>query len=382
MKVLAIAGVNGRRFLKDRAGLFYVVVLPMALIVLTGLQFGGDPTPRLGLVGHGGPLAAELRAREVFEIVDVPSEADLVGQVEAGTLDAGVVVPAALTGADGRPATVGFVAGTSPRGQQARAVVGEALAKVLVEITAAQAAVSRGVEPSVAAATAERLAPAAPSRVRVRTVSTGERLFPEGVGGYDVAAPSQLVLFVFVTGLTGAAALIQTRGLGVSARMLSTPTSARSIIAGEALGRYYICLFQGVYVLLGTLLLFGVDWGDPLGAAAIIAMLCAVSAAAAMLFGALFQRPEQASGIGLIVGLCLAALGGAMMPVELFSDTLASVARLTPHYWALDAFAQLIRHGANVVDVLPQLAVLAAYAVVLMLLASWRMRVVLTRSPV
>lgn len=379
MKAFAIGGVNARRFLRDRTGLFYVVVLPIALILILGLQFGGDPTPRLGVVGPGGPLVAELRAGEVFEIVQVATSEDLVARVESSELDAGIVPPGDVTVAGEHPSTVGFVAAPTSRGQQARAIVDEALATVLAEQTAVRAAVSRGANPEAAAASAEQLAPQALGGINVRTVTTGNRRFPEGLQGYDIAAPSQLVLFVFVTGLTGSAALIQTRQLGVSSRMLSTPTSARSIIAGEALGRFYICLFQGVYVLLATLLLFRVDWGDPLGAAAVVLGLSAVSAGAAMLFGTLFKRVEQASGVGLITGLCLAALGGAMMPIELFSDTLASVARVTPHFWAIDAFAEMIRDGATVADVLPQLGVLAAYAAALLLLASWRMRAVLTR---
>lgn len=232
-----------------------------------------------------------------------------MARVELGDLDAGVVPSREVTVVGEHPSTVGFVAGTTSRGQQARAVVDEALAKVLAEQTAVRAAVSRGADPRTAGAAAERLAPQPLEAINVRTITTGDRLFPQGLQGYDIAAPSQLVLFVFVTGLTGSAALIQTRQLGVSARMLSTPTSARSIIAGEALGRFYVCLFQGVYVLLATLFLFRVDWGDPVGAAAVVIMLSAVSAGAAMLFGTLFKRVEQASGVGLIIGLCLA--GGA-----------------------------------------------------------------------
>ena len=75
---------------------------------------------------------------------------------------------------------------------------------------------------------------------------------------------------------------------------------------------------------------FGVDWGDPLGAVAIMIAVAAVSAGAAMCFGTFFSNPERASGIGVMVSLGLAALGGAMMPVELFSDTLTTVAKDDP----------------------------------------------------
>ena len=45
--------------------------------------------------------------------------------------------------------------------------------------------------------------------------------------------------------------------------------------------------------------------------------------------------------------------------------------------WGNDAFARLVGHGASVTAILPQLGVLAAYAAVLLTLASWRLRRVL-----
>jgi ABC-2 type transport system permease protein len=56
------------------------------------------------------------------------------------------------------------------------------------------------------------------------------------------------------------------------------------------------------------------------------------------------------------------------------------IAHITPHAWALDGFAELVRRNGTVVDILPQLAILTAYAVVLLILASWRLRITLTRT--
>jgi ABC-2 type transport system permease protein len=43
-----------------------------------------------------------------------------------------------------------------------------------------------------------------------------------------------------------------------------------------------------------------------------------------------------------------------------------------------DAFARLVGHGASIGGILPQLGVLAAYAAVLLTLAAWRLRRVLS----
>jgi ABC-2 type transport system permease protein len=161
--------------------------------------------------------------------------------------------------------------------------------------------------------------------------------------------------------------------------MLSTPTSISSIVLGESLGRFGTALLQGVYVMVITLILFSVNWGDPLGAILTLLVFSAVGAGAGMLMGSVFRNDQQASGIGVIVALGLAALGGAMFPSELFSPAMQTLAHITPHAWALDAFAELVRHGGNTIDILPQLGVLALYAVVLFALAAWRLRVAITR---
>jgi ABC-2 type transport system permease protein len=383
-KVHAIGAVNLRRSFRDRLNLFFVFVFPIAMVVVIGLQFGGDQDPRLGVVGDGSATEAAIVAiveEEDVVVVEVDDSSDLDERIESTDLDAGLVIP---PGADdsleaGREVAVEVIAGNTQQGQALRTIVDDAVATVAAEPTAIAAAVERGAEPGEAADSAAANADVVDA-ISVETVTTGEQLFPDDLGQYDVAAPGLLVLFVFVNGLTGAYALIQTRQLGVSRRMMSTPTSMGTIITGEAYGRWLLSLFQGVYILVATVLLFGMSWGDPLGATAVLVMVAAVAAGAAMVFGTLFSDPDQASGIGVVASLVLAALGGAMLPIELFGDTMASIARVTPHYWAIDAFAELVRHDATLVDILPQLGVLAAMSAGLLTLAAWRMRVVLSRG--
>ncbi len=56
-------------------------------------------------------------------------------------------------------------------------------------------------------------------QVGVRTTDVGEETFPATLGRFDLGASSQLVMFVFIVSLTGSAALIQSRQLGVARRM-------------------------------------------------------------------------------------------------------------------------------------------------------------------
>ena len=387
MKAFSIALSNLRRLFRDRSSIFFVFIFPLALVLLIGLQFGGTFAPQIGL--HAGDLGSiasrfvdELRAEPGIEVRIFDDEASLLAAVERGSVEAAVNLPAGFDRAvtDGDPVEVGFLARSSGIGPSLRPVVGQALQSSLLPATAASFVADQGLgDFSQALAIAEGVRSATP-RIEVRTTTVGEALFPTSLGQFDLGASSQLILFMFITALSGGAVLIQTRQLGLSRRMLSTPTSVRTILSGEALGRFAVVLVQGLYIMIGSLIIFSVNWGDPLGAAAVLVLFAAVGAGAAMLIGTVFRNAEQAGGVGVMLGLGLAALGGCMLPIQLFSPTLRQIAHVTPHAWAIDAFAKLVQDGGGLVDILPELGVLAAYAAVLLLIASWRLRVVITRT--
>lgn len=112
-----------------------------------------------------------------------------------------------------------------------------------------------------------------------------------GLGQFDLGAAQQL-LFIFLSSLTGAATLIHARRLGVISRMMAAPVTSWEAIAGQALGRFGIAVVQGAYIMLGTALLLGVDWGNPLLAGLILAVFAAVADAAAMVVGSIFDNDD------------------------------------------------------------------------------------------
>jgi ABC-2 type transport system permease protein len=220
----------------------------------------------------------------------------------------------------------------------------------------------------------------APTQVRTEAVG-GDELAREfaGLGQFDLGASSQLFLFTFLTALSGGASLIQTRELGVARRMLATSTPTSAILGGQAAGRIAVALLQALYIVVASWLLFRVDWGDPLATTAVVVLFCLVAGGAGMLVGATFRNDSQAGGVAVGLGIGLAALGGSMVPLEVFPPGVRAVAHLTPHAWANDAMAEIVRREGGIGDVTLELAVLAAYAAVLLALATWRLRRVLTR---
>lgn len=367
---------------RDKSNYFFVFILPLGIIVIIGSLFGSGFRPTIGIVAPGTGVGAGL-AERIGDIddVDVVKYDDLEGLVEAverSTVQAGVSIDEDFEDAleSGNSGRVEYLARPDSSGPQLQALVSAVVTEFSYDVISARVAGGDLAE-SITSAVDRR---GAVPPVEVRLSTTGEAMFDSSLGQFDLGASAQLVLFMFLTGLTGSAALIQSRQLGVSRRMLGTPTSARTIIVGETLGRFAVVLVQGLYILFVTLIVFGVNWGDPLGAAAIMTLFGLVAAGAAMLMGSVFQNDQQAGGVGVMLGLGLAALGGAMVPVEVMPAGMQTVARFTPHSWAIDAFSELVREDGTIIDIGPQLGVLAVFAVAMLLLATWRFRRVLTRG--
>lgn len=218
--------------------------------------------------------------------------------------------------------------------------------------------------------------------VEVVATSAGEPWVWANTGQFDLYAQGMLILFLFITTLFGAVNLVQTRQLGISKRMYSTPTTVWSAIAGEGSSRFALAILQGLIIFGGTWLFFGVNWGNGWGAALTIIVFALVATGAAMLIGAFVNNERQANGLAMTLGLVFAALGGSMFPLaalKVLSEPVYNAAHVTPHAWALEAFQKLIAEAGGVADIAGYLGILLAFAAVFFALAVWRLRVVLVR---
>lgn len=384
-KTFAIAVLNLRRTFRDRTNIFFMLLLPLLMVFMMGLSYGED-RQRLGLVVSGQEqplaerLATEFEKGERFSVERFDTEEELLRYVEQGQVNAGLTIPQDYdqTLRDGETAQVDLLYRADDwSSYPLRTWAGSVVSQEASVIGAAQFASEvggGGFDENL-----RRSEEVDPPGIEVKTVTTGEAVFPPDISQYGLAAPPLLLLFTFVISLTTAIGIVEMRQKGLARRMYSTPTSVRSLVAGEALGRFVITIVQALIILLGSTLLFGVSWGDPLATAAVVTVFCLVGAGAAMLIGSLCRSEGGALSAALVVGLGAAGAGGTMVPLEALQGPARTAAYATPHAWGYEAFSELIRHGGGIVDVLPQLAVLLGFAVVLFALGTWRIKVVITR---
>ena len=364
---------------RDPLVLFFIFLFPMLLVVVVGATFGDGFLPRIGIVEGVGPTAEAVSDRLqdlngfIPRLVTTPEE--VLEGVSRGRFEAAVVIP------DDGPGSlkVQILVRQGSNATQIRNVIQGAVAEEAAALRAADVLLGSGLadSPREAQQVVDRVS-AIVGGFSVQVDSVDNISNERPLGTFDLGAAQNLLLFTFLTSLSGGAALVQSRQWGVSRRMLATPTSASTVVAGEALGRFAVALLQALVIAIGSALLFGVFWGALLPATIIIVLFALVSASASMLLGSLVNNDQQAGSLGVFIGLAAAALGGAMVPPEIFSPTMRNVSHLLPHAWALDAFGDIVRRGGGVSDIVIELTMLGVFAVVLFAAAVTAFRKALT----
>lgn len=380
MSVLAITRAASRRLLRDRTALFFLLVLPVVLIVIVGTVAHAVTGFRVAVLDRDATAAsrsliADLRQTPGLHLSTAGSLASLERAVARADVDVGVVIPDGLgaAGPASATATIRLLAEPANGTQQAAsAAVAPVIARAGSRVQAAQFATRYASSYRANLGRANALAPStAAVELRRSVVPATARTLPSG---YEYSAPTELVLFVFLTAVAGGAALIETRRLGMLERMAAAPIGAATIILGESLTYVAIALAQSLLLVGIGALAFGVSWGDPLGAGALVLVWCLVGAGAGMVAGTLFRTPEQASAIGPVVGIAFGMLGGCMWPLAIVSPVMRTLGHLTPHAWAIDAWTTLLAGHGDIGAIGWQLGVLALCALALFLIAALRLR--------
>lgn len=366
MRTLSTARVEWIRFFRDRIAMFTTIAMPIVVILLIGLSFGGSGSRlTVGVIAPApGPLGTQLvAALERSPGLDVSTYAetgDMYRDIRMGLLSGGVEVPA-----DGQPVRIDVPQTSQDYGPMVSAV-NAAVAQVGTRAVAVQA-----LREDLPAARAERAVAVAQEtvpavEVSTRTVGTVSAM---EANRFASAVPSQLTLFMFLTGLIAAAALVQARDLRVFQRALSAPQGLRVYLGGLGLSRFGIAMLQAAILLGLGVVAFRIDLGALSAWLPLVVVYGVICAAAGMLLGAIVRTPGQAVAVAIPTGIVLGMLGGTMWPLSVVSPTMRAIGHLTPQAWAMDAWNLIINEGVTAAP--RQMAVLAIFAVVLSALALW-----------
>jgi ABC-type Na+ efflux pump permease subunit len=204
----------------------------------------------------------------------------------------------------------------------------------------------------------------------------GGGVFRRSDARYQVLVPSYTVMFAFFLVLTVGWLIVAERREGTLKRLRAAPLTRGQILCGKMIPCFLLSLFQGAFLLIAGKLVFGMSWGTQ--AVWLVPVVVTTSIAAmgmAMLVASVARTETQVAIYGTLLVLVLAGVSGCLMPRELMPEQMKQISRVTPHAWALDAYAQLlINPEPNLVLVGQACAVLVAFGVGFVALAWWLLK--------
>ncbi len=192
--------------------------------------------------------------------------------------------------------------------------------------------------------------------------------------GLGQSVPGMGTMFVLMTIFGGMGALIVERQQSTLPRLAMMPVSRSMLLAGKILARFCLGLIQFLVVfIVGAIL--GMNFGkDPLALVLLVIVYTLSITALSFAIGSAMKNPAQASGLGLLLTLTLAPIGGAWWPMDISPRFMQIFGHISPIAWAMDGFTALTYKGAHLVNILVPLAVLLGMTVVCFLIAIPRFR--------
>lgn len=229
--------------------------------------------------------------------------------------------------------------------------------------------------------TAERIKVQAESQFeRSRTtplVSVTTKLPEQILRGREEFNPSSLsvagiaVLFVFLNAQAAASSIFDEKREGTFRRLLAAPISKVDLLLGKLLPNFVIGILQVVIIFALSLVLLpllGLEkpllGNSPLGLFAVTVVVALCSASLGILIAAIARTESQVGGISTLVLWVAGLVGGAFIPAFVLGDFLNTIGKVVPHYWALQAYNNLMIRSQGLVDILLEIGILLGFTAV------------------
>jgi len=160
---------------------------------------------------------------------------------------------------------------------------------------------------------------------------------------YQTLVPSYTVMFAFFLVLTVSWLFVSERRQGTLKRLRAAPITRTQILLGKFVPCYVLSIVQGLALLGAGWLVFGMRLGPQPAWLLPVVLTTSLAAMGMALFVATLARTEaQVAIYGTLLVLVLGFISGCIVPRALMPDEMRQVSLITPHAWALDAYAQLL----------------------------------------
>ncbi|PFN21116.1 ABC transporter permease [Bacillus cereus] len=395
MKSFIIAWKDLKIRLIDRRGFMMMLVMPLLLTAILGSALsnvfdGGLPKTEIGYYQEGPDEFADVFQKDVLqakEIKDdvrikvVNSQEELEDMLKEKKIDVGIIIPNKWSEQvqDGKLKEPKALIDPS---KDIQAKIAESMIRSFSERVQTVAVSTKSVVTELAKSQqgdVAQIAKEVSGSLQATATANTDNIEKGTVGKKTVVAmqyyaAAMLVMFLLYNITVGAKSVMTEQRTETLARLFSTPTSSFSILFGKFLGTLlFACIQFGIFIV-ATHFMFHVEWGGDVSQIVVLGISYAICVSGLSMLIAAFIREEKTAdlmgGIGIQI---LAILGGSMLPIYVFPDTLQTIANVAPNKWALTSFLNIMS-GTSWDVLLPVILSLCSAGIVSVMIGTLRLR--------
>ncbi|HSR88015.1 MAG TPA: ABC transporter permease [Pontiella sp.] len=367
MKSILTIGHNDLRlFLRDKTAFIWLFVIPLVFIYFISFSSRppGEPwdvNPKVLIenndTGYMSQLFLEALGQQGLDPV-------MTGEEDAADVKRGLTIPVGFTEnvLSKNEAKMSFfeISGSSDSDLRSNLVEINLIRTIIAfnSHLVEHATATGSKEPTE---TAIRKLIEAENPVQMESKFAGRKPIPVG---FNMSLPGIIVMYIMLNLLIfGGAGMAAERRTGVLRRISINPITHLELMAGKMYGLMLLGAVQIAGFLAFGQFIFKVNIGDNLfGITVTLLVFAWVAASFGLLIGSLIKSEEKIVGLGIMISIPMAALGGCWWPMEIVPEALQKISHITPSAWAMDSLHMLITFGAGFKDVLKPVGVLAIYA--------------------
>jgi ABC-2 type transport system permease protein len=349
--------IDVKRLFRDKLAIFFVFIFPLIFLLIFGSIFSGDNEVsfRIGLINQSqsefaGQFAGQMKENKVFKIDQEITNLDEAREkMNRGQLDATIILPERFGDVE---QSKGYPNGEvrilyDQNNESAGTTLGSVMDGIFKDI-------NKGLVPTETPFT-------------VKTESTATK----GLTRFDYTFAGMLGFTLLSLGIFGPVNVFpRLKQRGVLRRYETTTLKVWQYFIGNVLSNAFIGMLAVTLMFVAALVIFDLNMrGNYLNLLAVVTLGVTMLFGIGLSIGGWAKNENQAAPLSQLVVLPMMFLSGVFFPTFLMPEFLQGIAKYIPLTPIVDSIRMVVTENASLLDLGPQLSVIAAWFVVVYVIA-------------
>ncbi len=364
--IKTIAKINTRRFFRDKLAIFFTIAFPLIFLIIFGSLFGGNNTVsfKVAVINESKtPLAAKFveqsKNSDILKVSDTATSQEIAKkEMQKSEIDATIVLPADF----------GEFKNGVPSGQ----------VTVLYNENDQQAAsaLSSVLQAQMDTLNSQFVNTAVP--FTVNQISTKE----QGLSQFDYTFAGMLGFAIIGLGIFGPVSVFpELKKQGVLRRLHTTPLRVWQYFVANVGSQGLIGLMAITILFVFSLVVFDLQMRGSYLTFLLFVLLSIVTIyGIGLSIGGWAKNERQAAPLSNLITFPMIFLSGTFFPRFLMPEWLQSLTNFLPLTPVIDGMRLIVTEGKGFIEIAPQVGLLAAWSLVIYLIAFKVFRWECTRS--